>query len=47
MEFFGEGGFGRCTNDGCRFEMKMEGCDTEGCDNYNLKNKDIEHDPEL
>ncbi len=46
MTFFGEGGYGRCTNDSCKFEAKIEGCETEGCDDYNLEHKDIEHDPE-
>jgi len=46
MTFFGEGGYGRCTNDSCKFEAKTEGCKIEGCDDYNLEHKDIEHDPE-
>jgi len=47
MTFFGEGGYGRCTNDNCRFEVKTDECDSPGCDDFNLENKDIEHDPEL
>lgn len=46
MTFFGEGNYGRCSNDSCRFEAKIDGCDTVACDDYNLENKDIEHDPE-
>lgn len=46
MTFYGEGSYGKCTNDKCRFEMKVDGCDTEPCDDYNLKHEDIEKDPE-
>lgn len=46
MTFYGEGNYGKCTNDECRFEMKVDGCDTEPCDDYNLKHEDIEKDPE-
>jgi len=46
MTFFGEGGYGRCSNDSCKFEAKIDGCDTVDCDTVNLENQDIEHDPE-
>lgn len=47
ITFFGEGGYGRCTNDKCRFETKTDNCDAPGCDDYELEHETIEHDPEL
>ncbi len=47
VTFFGEGGYGRCTNDKCRFETKTDNCKVPGCDDYELEHETIEHDPEL
>ncbi len=47
LTFFGEGGYGRCTNDSCRFEVKTDKCDVPGCDDYELAHENIEHDPEF
>ena len=46
MEYYGEGGFGRCTNDKCRFEMKVDGCDSPACDDVHLKHSTVKNDPE-
>jgi len=39
VTYYGEGGYGKCTNNTCTFEHKVEGCDTEPCEDTNLKGK--------
>ena len=42
VRYFGEGGYGKCTNNTCTFEQKIEGCDTKPCEDINLRdNKDL------
>lgn len=42
VTYFGEGGYGKCTNGSCTFEEKIEGCETMSCDDMALeKGKDI------
>lgn len=39
VTYYGEGGYGKCTNNNCTFEQKIEGCDTQPCEDTNLKEK--------
>jgi len=41
VRFIGEGGYGKCTNDECKFEMKLEECHTKDCDEFMLDKKDL------
>jgi len=39
VSYYGEGGYGKCSNNQCTFELKIEGCDTEPCDALGSKEK--------
>ena len=39
VTYYGEGGYGKCTNNHCTFEQKIEGCDTKPCEDTNLIDK--------
>lgn len=42
VTYFGEGGYAKCSNGTCTFEQKIEGCETQPCDDLTLKQeKDI------
>jgi hypothetical protein len=35
--FLGEGSYGKCSNDECKFTTKKEGCDVPDCDDMALE----------
>lgn len=43
ITYFGEGGYGKCANNSCTFEQKIEGCETEVCKDAYLDEKDDIH----
>ncbi|MGB3368026.1 MAG: hypothetical protein WBA54_11085 [Acidaminobacteraceae bacterium] len=43
VTYFGEGGYGKCSNGSCVFEEKIEGCETISCDDASLQKKEDIH----
>lgn len=42
LTYFGEGGYGKCSNGRCTFEEKVDGCQIKSCDDTALEQeKDI------
>ncbi|MBI9010900.1 MAG: hypothetical protein JEZ08_01620 [Clostridiales bacterium] len=39
VTYYGEGGYGKCTDNNCTFEQKIEDCDTEPCKSIDLEEK--------
>jgi len=41
VTYYGEGGYGKCTNNSFTFEQKVEGCYTEPCEDSYLEEKKV------
>lgn len=40
--YYGEGGYGKCTNNNCTFDQKIDGCDIRHCEEIHLnEEKDL------
>lgn len=43
VTYYGEGGYGKCANNKCTFELKTKGCDLKPCTDTDLKETDHYH----